>query len=487
MRVPLGAWAPDQVGLGVESLDEALNVLPRADGYDAFPDVQVIGSSVTASAMLTGYSTRDLTGNGYTFAASNDHIYRQSATGTWEAVNRTASYGSGVMRLTTYGNAVLGVNGVDAMQVYTLGTSTQFRDQSASASAPIAAHICTVRDFVFTGREPSALNRVRWCQIDNPLRWGRSQAFQSDLQDCPGDGGNIVGMTGGDFCVVLTDRSLHRFSYIGAPYVFRRDELAPNTGCIASGSIARYQALTFFLSGNGFMVFDGNQAYSIGNEFIDDWFFDNADAGYYDRMSAAIDPNRKLYFVSFTSTNATGGTPDRILVYNFESKRWTNATQVLDVLFSGISRGAYTLEQLDAFGTMDTLPYSLDSDQWGGSKQNVLAGFDSGHRLVTFDATTFKTATLITGNAQFNQDQRSWITELRPLVDGSSSTAITAMIGGRDRLIDTATFTGAVSMNALGTIPFRSNYRYQKLRLDITGGFERAFGIDVRLKKIGRR
>ena len=118
------------------------------------------------------------------------------------------------------------------MQVYTLGSSTRFADQSASASAPVATYLAVVRDFVFAGRISSFFNRVQWCQINNPLRWGRSQQNQSDLQDLPGEGGNVVGITGGDFATILTDRSVWRGSYIGAPLIFRFDELAPNTGCM---------------------------------------------------------------------------------------------------------------------------------------------------------------------------------------------------------------------------------------------------------------
>lgn len=486
-RIPFGPWLPDATDVGHAGLEEALNCFPRADGYEAMPDVQTFGTSVTASVMLSGYSTRDLSANGYTFAGSNDHLYKQSSTGAWDGVNRTASYGAGIFRFATFGNTLLAVNGVDALQVYTLGTSSQFLNASASASAPVAAHIAVVRDFVFLGRLSSFFNRIQWSHINNPLRYGRSQPNQSDLQDLPGDGGNVVGITGGDFALVLTDRSIHRFSYVGAPLVFRRDEIAPNTGCIAPGSIARYQNLTFFLSGNGFMVCDGAQAISIGDEQVDDWFFDNADSGSYDRMTAAIDPDRKLYVLSFTSVAATDGTPDKLLIYNFESKRWTNASETLDCLFSGIARGAFTLEQLDAFGTLETLPHSLDSDQWGGSKQNVLAGFSGGHIFQTFNATTAKAATLITGEGQLHDGYRSLVTELRPLVQGNSATTITARLGMRNRLIDSVSFGAAAALNSIGLCPVRGNARFHRVRVDVSGGFDRMHAFDLRAVRDGMR
>jgi hypothetical protein len=487
-RIAFGPWTPDQPDLGLARLEEALNCLPRVQGYEAMPDLQAFGSSVTAAAVIAGYSTRDIGGNGFTFAGTADSLYKQSATGAWDNVGRTISYNAATSwRFATFGNTVLAQNGVDTQQVFALGTSTRFRDQSASASAPVATHIAVVRDFVFAGRISSFFNRVAWCQINNPLRWGRSQQNQSDLQDLPGEGGNVVGITGGDFATILTDRSVWRGSYIGAPLIFRFDELAPNTGCIAAGSVARYQGTTFFLSGSGFMAFDGQAAAPIGNEQIDDWFFEHADAGYYGAMSAAIDPDRKLYVVSFTSTGSAGGKPDRLLVYNFERGRWTNATQALDVLFSGIARGAFTLEQLDSFGTLDALAYSLDSDQWGGSKQNVLAGFTTDHVLATFDAATRKTARLITGEAQIVPEHRALVREIRPLIEGAAATAIEARVGKRDRLIDSVTYGAANALNSLGLCPVRANARYHRFRFDISGGFDHAIGFDVRFSKEGRR
>lgn len=490
MIIPLGPWRPDAVDLdiaGEARVEEATNVYPRGDGYDSMPDTQTFGTSVTASSVLSAYSARDITANGYTFCATDDHLYKQSATGAWDAVNRTASYAAGVFQFAGFGNTLLAVNGVDAMQAFTLGTSSQFLDQSASASAPIAAVLAVVQNFVVAGRIQSALNRVQWSHINNARRWGRSAQNQSDAQDFPGDGGNIVAITGGDFGCILTNRSLIRMSYIGAPFVFRFDELAPNTGCLAAGSVARYQGFTFFLSGNGFMMFDGQQAVSIGDETVDDWFFDNVDANYYSRMTAAIDPDRKLYVLSFVSVNSPTGTPDRLLIYNFESRRWTNATQSLDCLFSGMARGAFTLEQLDSFGTLDSLPHSLDSDFWGGPKQNVLAGFSTGHVFLTFDSTTARGGIIITSERQFIAGHRALVTELRPIVQGNSSTVISARVGTRDTVQGTVAYGNAVAMNAWGIVPLRSNARYQRIRLDVTGGFERMHAVEVRAAKVGRR
>jgi thioesterase DpgC len=60
-------------------------------------------------------------------------------------------------------------------------------------------------------------------------------------------------------------------------------------------------------------------------------------------------------------------------------------SESVEYLWRYISTG-YTLEGLDAFGTLDALPASLDASLWAGG-QISLAAFNSNHRVVTFTGT----------------------------------------------------------------------------------------------------
>ncbi|HKV00423.1 MAG TPA: hypothetical protein VJR58_34300 [Vineibacter sp.] len=486
MRLALGPLAPDNPDLGNAGLEDAVNCLPLANGYGPLPEARTFSSSLSGTCM-GAYATRDISGVVSTFAATAGQLYKASATG-WNNVSRTASYttaNDGRWDFATFGNTCMAANGVDAMQVYTLGTSTRFLDQSASASAPLASLLSVVRDFVFAGRLSSQLNGVQWCQINNPLRWTASARLQADRQELPGEGGAIVAMTGGDFATILAQRSIWRGTYVGSPVIFRFDEVVPNVGCFARGSAARFQNMTFFLSQSGFYVFDGAQATPIGDGMIDGFFKADLNPAFRHRITSVIDPINKLYVVSYPSNASSTGTPDRMMLYNWASRRWARSEITIELIFAGLSAGM-TLEQLDTISAnLDLLPFSLDSDLWAGGL-TVVSGFDTGHRTVTFDGAP-RAAWFITGESQLIPDRRAFVKAVRPLVQGDAATAITVQMGKRDRLIDAVSFTAASAMNASGLCPVRANARFHRVRMDIAGGFVQAMGFDIQASPEGLR
>jgi hypothetical protein len=484
MRVLFGQLRPDLPDLLNTDLEDALNCIPLAASYGPFPD-PVPYSGSASSNVNSAYSTLDTNGLGYTFVGTQTTLYRDSVT-TMANVSRTATYttaSDGHWEFTTFGQTVYAVNGVDAMQWYTMGTSTRFLDQSASASAPIAAHIASVRDFIFVGNISGFANRVQWSQINLPTRWTISQQKQADFQDLPGSS-KVVAITGGDFAAIFTNISVWRAMYVGAPLIFRFDEVAPGIGCMAGGSVARFQNISYFLSSSGFYAFDGEQARPIGNDKIDGVFLNDLNRGFLYRVSAVVDPVNKLYIVSYPSTASTDGICDKMIVYGWSVDKWTFVDQSLEYLFINIS-SALTLEGLDSYGTMETLAFSLDSDSWIGGLA-ILAGIDTGHRITRFSGTS-KAARFITGEGQIVPDARAFVSAIRPLVQGDSATTITISVGQRDRNIDTTTWGPTVSMNSIGECPVRSNARYHRLRVDVSGGFQHVMGAEIKSRPEGVR
>jgi len=365
-----------------------------------------------------------------------------------------------------------------------LGTSTQFLDQSASASAPVSTYLATVRDFAFAGKVATLQNRVQWSYINNVRRWSPSVSNQSDSQDLPA-GGAIQGVTGGDFACILTISSIWRADYVGSPLIFEFNETAPNIGCKIPGSVARFQHVTFFYSDLGFYAFDGITANPIGSGRIDEFFEADLNISFQHNVSSVIDPINKLYIIAYPNVESGNGTPNRLLIYKWTINRWARVEEDIELIFSGLSAG-YTLEALDAIsGSIDALAFSLDSPVWQGGTLS-LSGFNSAHRVVNFDGAA-KTARFLTGEGQLVENARAFVTTIRPLVQGATTTAITTAVGARDRLIDSVSFNAAVALNAIGECPQRSNGRFHRLRMDVSGSFTRAVGFDVRLVKDGVR
>lgn len=486
MRVLFGKLQTDQPDLLNGDLEEAENCIPFIQSYGPFPE-PVAYSTAAADVVRGAYSTKDLSNNVYTFAGTTGKLYRESST-AMNDISRTASYTSATdftgWEFETFGNTVVAANGTDALQVFTMGSSSQFLDMSASSSAPVASHLAVVRDFLFTGGQPNNKNRVQWSRINNPLRFGVSQRYQSDYQDLPGTDQTIQRVTGGDFAAILTNSSVWRATYVGSPLVFRFDEVARNVGCYASGSAARFQNMTFFLSPSGMYVFDGQSCNPIGAEQVDATIVAELNTAYLNRVSSTIDPVNKLYLMAYPSTASPDGTPDRIVIYSWVSQRWAFVSQNLEFLFNHMT-GGYTLEGLGAFGALDDLAFSLDSTVWQGGL-SALSCINTDHKIARFTGSA-KMATFVTGEAELVTDARAFVRSLRPLVQGSSATTIAASVGGRDRLIDSVSWTSASTMNLTGTCPVRSNARYHRLKLEVSGGFERVMGSEVEWTKEGVR
>lgn len=486
MRVLFGKLQTDQPDLLNGELEQAENCIPYITSYGPFPE-PVAYSAAAPETVRGAYSTKDLSGNVFTFVGTTGKLYRESST-VLDDVSRTATYATANdgpnWEFITFGNTVIAANGADALQVYTMGTSTAFRDQSASASAPIARHISVVRDFLFTGHQPTQEARVQWSRINNPLRFGVSQRFQADYQDLPGTDQLVKKITGGDFGAVLTNTSVWRASYVGSPIIFRFDEVSRNVGCYASGSVARFQNMTFFLSDSGMYVFDGQQCTPIGIEQVDETILGELNKSFLNRISATIDPVNKLYLMSYPSFASTDGTSNRIAIYSWATQRWAFASENIEVLFNHMT-GGYTLEALDALGTLETLAFSLDSNAWQGGL-SALSCVNQQHKIARFTGSA-KTARFTTGEAELVTDARAFVRSLRPLVQGSSATSVQGYVGGRDRLVDSVTWTNASPMNALGTCPVRSNHRYHRLKIEIAGGFDRAMGSEVEYVREGIR
>lgn len=477
-KLVFGEWMPDQPSIS-GSLVDAKNVVSQALGYGPFPTAATF--SAAASENLTTLVAGKTPANATKlFAAGSTKIFDVSGVGALTNVSKTGGYTPNAFgdrfRFTQFGNVILGTNFSNPIQAYTLGTSTAFAD--LSASAPICRFITVVRDFVvtaFTDESSSTYpSRVRWSGINDEAEWGSSQVTQADFQDIP-DGGQIVGIRGGEFGLVLMEKGISRMSYIGTPFIFQFDNISRGKGCIAAGSIAQVQGVTFFLSDDGFYSCDGQQVTAIGSEKVDRWFFANADESAFDTMSAAIDPVRKLVIWNFKTTFAQR----KLVIYNFRTQKWTYGDAGTDFI-SDASTSATTLEGLDSISnSIDALTVSLDSILYMGGK--YFLGGTSGAYVVTYNGAN-ATANIVTGD--LNAGGRSVVTLARPLIDGGSATV---SVASRTLLSEQPSFGTAVAADSDNRVSLRGNGNYHQFQVTPTGTWKTAVGLDVEFQGQGVR
>lgn len=470
-KLTLGEWMPDQAGL-VGSLTEAKNVVSRGVGYGPFP-LAVDFSQAAAESLTTLVSGKTPASATKLFASGLTKIYEVSGVGAMTNVSKAGGYtpnaSSDRFRFTQFGNTIIGTNFNDPMQSFVLGTSTVFAN--LSASAPIARYLTVVRDFVVSAFIDSSgtihTGRVQWSAINDETSWTTTSSNQADYQDIP-DGGIIMGIRGGEFGLVLLEKGISRMTYVGTPFIFQFDNISRGKGCIAAGSIAQLQGITFFLSDDGFYLCDGQNITPIGSEKVDRYFFNNADESAFDTMSSAVDPVRKLIIWNYKNTFAKR----ELLIYNFSTKKWTHGDANCDYI-SDASTSATTLESLDSISSsIDSLAVSLDSILYMGGK--YFLGGTSTTKVVTFNGAS-STGEIVSGDIETGG--RSIVTLVRPQVDNGSGTV---SIASRALLSDQVTFGDSVEADSENRCSVRSNGRYHRVKLVPTGdNWKTAIAMDV--------
>jgi hypothetical protein len=478
-KLTFGEWLPDQPGIS-GALTDAKNVVSQAIGYGPLPSAATF-SAAASENLTTLVAGKTPTNTTKLFAAGSTKIYDVSGIGALTDVSKSGGYtpnsNNDRFRFTQFGNVIIGTNNSDPMQAYTLGTSTAFAD--LAASAPVCKYLTVVRDFVVTAftTESSTVYpaRVRWSGINAETSWGSSQVTQADYQDIP-DGGQIVGIRGGEFGLVFLEKGISRMSYVGTPFIFQFDNISRGKGCIAAGSIAQTQGVSFFLSDDGFYMCDGQQVLPIGAEKVDRWFFTNADESAFDSMSAAVDPVRKLIIWNFKTTFAQR----QLIIYNFKTQKWTYGNAGADYI-SDASTSATTLENLDSISSsIDALTVSLDSILYMGGK--YFLGGTSGVYVVTYNGSP-ATGQLITGD--LNAGGRSVVTLARPQVDNGSATV---SVASRTLLSQEVSFGTAVAADSENRVSLRSNGNYHRFKVTPTGdNWTTAVSMDIDLSGQGGR
>ncbi len=267
-------------------------------------------------------------------------------------------------------------------------------------------------------------------------------------------------------------------TYVGSPIIYQFDEVERGKGTPAPGSVTKIGSAIPYLGIDGFYIFDGQQSVSIGENRIDKTFYTDLDQSYIDRISSTVDPINKIIFWASPGQQNTGGNPNRIWAYNYSQnakKRWAYAEQDIEYIYRSLAEG-YTLDGLDAVSSsLDLLPFSLDSRVWTGNSA-LFSGFNSDHKQVNFTGTALD-ATVETQEVEITPNMRTNVQEIRPFVEGY--TTMTVQIGTRDSLSDSVTWGMAISPNSAGNFPCRANARYHRMRVNLSGAFTHAQGLNV--------
>jgi hypothetical protein len=386
--------------------------------------------------------------------------------------------------MTQWGNTVIATNGFDVPQVITLAAANF---AALGGTPPKARHIGIVRDFVVLGNTDDGTarpNRVHWSGINNSALWTISASTQCDIQDLQGDGGWVQKVIGGEYGLVFQERAVWKMTYVGSPVIFQFDLVERARGAFCSQSVIGWGAMVFFLAEDGFyMIVGGAPAIPIGAGKVDTTFLTDLRVASASRMNAAIDPVNKLVMWAYPGQGSVDGMCNKIIIYNWAAKRWSNVVGVSLETFMRWAATGYSLDTLDSVSTnLDTLPDSLDSRAWVGGAQS-LSAFNTDHKGCTFTGTAMD-AIVDTGEVQFTPGMRSSVMWARPLTDGN---AASVALRTRNRQADAATLGLASAQDTTGVCALRSNARYHAARTTTTGAFNFIQGVELQFTQEGER
>jgi hypothetical protein len=477
--IPFGEYVPDAPG-NLSVLVGGSNVFARPN--KTYGPVASFMAAFTALAQRCqgAFYSNDSGGNVALWAGTAGKLYKSSSGATFSDVSKSATTyacaSNEFWEFTQFGQRVLATNVADAIQTYTLGSSSLFDNLLSSGAQPKARHMDVVANFLMLGNTNDGTYGAQtdgmwWSAIGDPTSFptagtSAAAAVQSGRVNIYGNGGwvqKIIPRVGTLDAVILQERAVFRCIYVGTPEVFAFQPMEGGIGTPSPGSVARFKGWFIYLGEDGFYLCDGTTSHPIGAGKVDKTFYQTVNQSLLYRIAAVIDPINKLYIVAYPSVSS-GGDPDTLLMYSWAAQQWSPPTSVTTEFLTTLGSVGYTLEQLDAFGTLETLPASLDSRIWAGNGKPALAAFNSSHQLGFFTGSNMA-AQLETGDAD-GQGRRFFVRGYRPIVSGATAT-VTAKLGYRETQNESVTYGSSTSLNRMKVAPMRKNTRHPRFVTDI--------------------
>lgn len=473
MRIQFGGWEPDSVSVGATDangavlLEEARNVYPGQRGYQPMLALAATAQSALPAPCRGMAIARDSDGSFTLYAGTATKLYKyDSSTNAW--VDYTRSSGGDYAlepedywSFTQFGSLLIAVAPTDAPQKIDVDTAaTNF--SALGGSPPNARHVTVIGDFVVLAGLTSNDRSVQWSSINDAEEWTAGTNL-GDIQEFP-DGGAVTGAKGGEFGWILQDTALRRMTFHQSSDIAFTFERIENE----HGSPGGYSAVTaggrlFWVDDDGFYAHDGQTLTPIGAHRVDEWFRANSDVDRFYQIIGFHDPlGPRVMWAFYSASSSTYF--DRLIIYDWSLNKWTYSNQAAQ-FWAVVALPAWTLEGLDVFGTLEDVPYSLDSRVWAGGRP-ALAGISS-DGYFGFMESTPQTAHIRTGSLQLGRG-RSTVQSMEPIgvINGAT---VTGRVGKREKTSDAISYTSSISASSrTGVLRTKASGRIHNLETTIT-------------------
>lgn len=505
MRLPLGQWRPDLAPLlnGKSGLQVARNARPKAGGYrPAFGLANLTNATALSARARGSISGVDNSGSGFLMAGTATTIEENRDAGFVD-VSRTPAYQIGSDHrwdFAKYGDLIFALTPNENMQYLETGGLGTCADVE---NAPRGRHLAVIRNFLMAGNIYDPVQGpipagISWSAVDAPLTWPvlgttAATAIQAGRQELVGGGGWVNDVVAGaEVGAVFRERAIYRLDYVGGRSVFDINRVEESVGMLVPHSGVAFERMVFFISEDGFRVFDYTQSETIGKDRVSSTFLADLDTAYLDRVWVAKDPDETLIWIAYPGAGNTAGQPNRVLWWDYKLDKFSDAAIDVDALIEFITE---TSASIDAPEVLPGDPDDLGDPGFenpGGTPGYGDTSFDDrgaaagASRQGAFDTTFIPSdfsgaqleARFETGDVEHFPGYLSFVNGVRPLVDGAEATVA---VGGVDKRSESGDLVigEQFEQDEDGKVSVEIEARYIRYRMDCPIGWTDALGMDV--------
>jgi hypothetical protein len=294
----------------------------------------------------TGISSNDLTGitrgtNGTaTIGTSNGQAHSSGATvsnatnfsGFGSAVNAsTVVLEPGLWSLDNFGQVLIATIANGKTFTWNAGAAAPLTTRASTTTSsfetsnnPTASRVTlispTTRHLIHLGTETTIGTTttqddmfIRFSDQENINTYSPSATNSAGTQRLQ-DGTKIVGaIKAKEVILIWTDNALYTMKFIGAPFTFSFEQVGTNCGLIGKNAVVEIDGAAFWLSPNGFFLFDGTVK-SLPCS-VEDFVFNNFDTTKGQQVAAGLNNLFTEVIWYYPSSNSTFN--DKYVVYNY--------------------------------------------------------------------------------------------------------------------------------------------------------------------------
>lgn len=105
-------------------------------------------------------------------------------------------------------------------------------------------------------------------------------------------------------------------------------------GLLSANCWANTDKLVYGVDARDIWVFDGQDFQGLGNQRVKNWFFDQLDPQYYERVFMETNTQRSQIEIYYPDASAVGGVPNKMISYRYDLDIWNAPRDVSSATFS---------------------------------------------------------------------------------------------------------------------------------------------------------